>query len=437
MNYALAMLLALTVGLLVWHHYGMERVLELSDRTHAHVDVVDDRIMQGASVATLAHEGGAMRMRCQLSHKISWPDCKYMFFLSDTAAGIDLSQFDSVSLDLRFHGPGRPALRVMIMNFEPGISTINDWMSQKINEVSFDVPVDGVVTVPLRVFHTATWWTEMRKIPLAHTDMRMDNATRFEVMTDATAEAGQYVIDLRAVRFYGKWISQNHLLMILVGVWIAFAVTWPVLAAVQLRAQLGSSRKRLRLLGEINRALHLETRELAGQAHTDPLTGALNRQGLRAALMNTSSMLIEPMSVIFVDIDYFKRINDQHGHEVGDAVLRDFAIAVNAGIRSSDKLVRWGGEEFLIICPSTALEQARALAEKLRLALPDHQWPAGLHVTSSFGVAARFADEEIGAVIKRADSALYRAKANGRDRVEVALPDLLIEQCANPLVGVD
>ncbi len=157
-----------------------------------------------------------------------------------------------------------------------------------------------------------------------------------------------------------------------------------------------------------------------GQAHTDPLTGVLNRQGLRAALMSTSSLLADPMSVVFVDLDHFKRINDQYGHEEGDNVLRTFVSAVRQVLRASDKLVRWGGEEFLIICPATTAAQASIMAEKLRSALADYQWPCNEHITASFGIAARVQNEDIGTTIKRADTALYRAKANGRNRVEVA-----------------
>jgi diguanylate cyclase (GGDEF)-like protein len=143
----------------------------------------------------------------------------------------------------------------------------------------------------------------------------------------------------------------------------------------------------------------------------------LNRQGLRAALMSTSTLMADPMSVIFIDIDHFKSINDGYGHGVGDEVLRKFANVVASGIRSSDQLVRWGGEEFFIVCPMTHVNQAIVVAENLRRTLHEHTWPASLRVTASFGVAQHQSGEEIGTVIKHADKELYNAKSSGRDRV--------------------
>ncbi|USX14502.1 GGDEF domain-containing protein [Oxalobacteraceae bacterium OTU3CAMAD1] len=419
MRYVTGMLMVATIGLLIWHHYGMERVIEISDRKNTALQVTDDRGSGGGSVATLERGNGLLRLRCQLTRKIDWPNCKYMFLISQTAKGMDLSEFDSVSVDVRYAGPGRHALRVMLVNFEPQVSTLADWMSQKVNELEFQVPDQGVTEIPLNVFHTAPWWIDYKQVPLEQSGMRIDNVTRVELLTGAQTEAGEHVIDLRSLRFHGKWISQGRLYLLLMGAWILCAVGWPLMASLQLRRQLRHSSKRLNLLSEVNRALQLEARELVEQVNTDPLTGALNRQGLRAALMSTPAILAAPMSVVFTDIDHFKHINDQHGHDAGDAVLRQFAAEITAGIRSSDKLVRWGGEEFLIICSGTSAEQARVLAEKLRTGLKNARWSTGPGITASFGVAELTPNDDIGDAIKRADEALYAAKGAGRDRVVV------------------
>ncbi|WP_229458941.1 GGDEF domain-containing protein [Massilia glaciei] len=123
------------------------------------------------------------------------------------------------------------------------------------------------------------------------------------------------------------------------------------------------------------------------------------------------------MAVVFIDLDHFKRVNDTHGHATGDEVLRAFAMSVQRAIRTTDKLVRWGGEEFLIVCLGTSGTEAHGLAEKLRAAMPNQIWPCGQQMTASFGVTALQPGEDIGEAIKRADSALYGAKANGRNCV--------------------
>jgi diguanylate cyclase (GGDEF)-like protein len=213
------------------------------------------------------------------------------------------------------------------------------------------------------------------------------------------------------------------LLTLLVSVWIACGLVWMALGILRYRADLAASHARLELMDKINKALELETRELVDQAYTDPLTGALNRQGLRDMLlkrMHASDGYSEGLAVLFMDLDFFKLINDRHGHDAGDDVLRRFAAMIRTDVRTGDKLVRWGGEEFLLICPDTNAAKAAGLAEKLREAMQYQAWPHALTVTASFGVTALKPGEGIGIAIARADSALYRAKSNGRNRVELA-----------------
>jgi diguanylate cyclase (GGDEF)-like protein len=416
-------LIILTVTLLFWQHFGMARVLEFSAASGRPVNVLDDRLQQGSSVATLTRQRDALVLDCTLRTTVQWPYCQLIFPLSQATTGMDLSAFDSISVDLSYRGPGDHVVRMNLRNFEPGLSTADDYLSQKIIEVQFHAPAQGVVTIPIKVLRTAPWWIEQRNIPLPRTDMRIDNVTAIDLSIGAGDSPGQHQLTLRALKFHGKLISQNQLLMVLIGTWIMAALVWLGYTLAHYRSQLHSSAARLVMLSRINAALELEASELADQVCTDALTGALNRQGLRDALMRKWQQPApsEPtMAVLFVDLDHFKRINDTHGHAAGDDVLRAFTTAMREEIRASDRLVRWGGEEFLIVCPGTGPAEAQALAHKLRTAIHQHAWPCGLRLTASFGVTALKHGEDLGEAIKRADGALYQAKANGRDCVEVA-----------------
>jgi len=423
MHYLVGSLMLLTVVLLAWQYVGMERIYEVSASSGHLAQARDDHGDGGASRARLVSTRAGLALDCELVRQFAWPYCGYSFLLGQGANGIDLSGFDSFSVELDYDGPPPHMLRAAIRNFEPAISTVDQWQSQKINEIEFTVPASGTVHIPLKLMRTAAWWNAAQKVPLLHTDVRIDNVTQIELYTGSLDAMGHHRMLLRAIRFHGKWISQNHLLMLLVGLWCCCGIMWPLLGLAHYRTQLGSSKARLAVLSGINRALELEAQELAGQAYTDPLTGALNRQGLRDLLLKqwkTPSLLAEPSAVMFVDLDHFKHINDQHGHAAGDEVLRRFAAMVQREMRATDKLVRWGGEEFLILCPTTAARHAQALAEKLRAAMQLQDWPAGLQVTASFGVAGIDGGEDIGEAIARADAALYRAKQGGRNRVETA-----------------
>jgi diguanylate cyclase (GGDEF)-like protein/hemerythrin-like metal-binding protein len=116
------------------------------------------------------------------------------------------------------------------------------------------------------------------------------------------------------------------------------------------------------------------------------------------------------------DLDHFKRVNDTYGHGAGDAVLAGTAQTVRMHLRASDALIRWGGEEFLVMAPATQLEGAMGLAEKLRAAVAAIDFPGVGHVTMSLGVAEYAPGESLAEWIERTDQALYRAKAGGRNR---------------------
>jgi diguanylate cyclase (GGDEF)-like protein len=157
---------------------------------------------------------------------------------------------------------------------------------------------------------------------------------------------------------------------------------------------------------------------LVREATVDPLTLAFNRRYLLKHVENlyrTNAMF----STIIIDIDYFKVINDTYGHEQGDQVLCEFVDVVSEVTRADDVVARWGGEEFLIILETAELKTALARAEVMRQAVENHKFKTGCSITASFGVASREPQSnDFNELVKIADEALYRAKANGRNRVE-------------------
>ncbi|WP_298626115.1 GGDEF domain-containing protein [uncultured Legionella sp.] len=125
------------------------------------------------------------------------------------------------------------------------------------------------------------------------------------------------------------------------------------------------------------------------------------------------------LSIIIIDIDYFKTINDSFGHTVGDLILFELAQLLRSIVRHSDAVSRWGGEEFLILAPKTNVIQASALAEKVRQKIKSHRFSHDISLTVSFGVTSVQENDTLETIILRADDALYKAKKSGRDRVNV------------------
>lgn len=169
----------------------------------------------------------------------------------------------------------------------------------------------------------------------------------------------------------------------------------------------------------------LETlnRQLQKQATTDALTGLANRMQTERLLqkeMERADRYQHPLTVILLDLDHFKQINDQFGHAAGDIVLRTAGALLRDNLRDSDSAGRWGGEEFLLLLPQTGALAACRVAEKLRLALQQTDFALPRPVTASFGVAELQPAEDGARLTARADDALYRAKDGGRNRVELA-----------------
>ena len=167
-------------------------------------------------------------------------------------------------------------------------------------------------------------------------------------------------------------------------------------------------------------------RRIEELAELDELTGSFNRRCIMRMLddeIARAHRAKTPCSIALIDLDWFKRINDAHGHPIGDEVLRTFAITVFANIRGIDRFGRYGGEEFLLVLPETANDAASHILDRLRMIVADLDWSAlshGMAVTISAGVATLNPDETPDALLARADDALYVAEEAGRNQIASA-----------------
>ncbi len=166
-------------------------------------------------------------------------------------------------------------------------------------------------------------------------------------------------------------------------------------------------------------------RRLFKQATSDPLTGLHNRshfQALAANELTRSQRTGDPIALLLCDIDHFKQVNDQHGHDMGDRVLVHVAQMLSASLRECDVLARWGGEEFLALMPACPRATAEAVAERIRAAVEQADFSfegRPVRVTLSFGMTQVRGDYDLHAATARADKALYQSKHAGRNQVRV------------------
>lgn len=165
--------------------------------------------------------------------------------------------------------------------------------------------------------------------------------------------------------------------------------------------------------------LKLNTEKFMKKANIDSLTNIYSRQKFNELYeieLDRSARYLNPLTILFIDIDFFKIINDTHGHAVGDATLETFAKVVSENIREFDIFARWGGEEFILLLPQTNINDGYKLAEKIRTIISSYEFKDIKSLTCSIGVSSLIKGDNTQSLLKRADQGLYKAKKNGRNR---------------------
>lgn len=236
-------------------------------------------------------------------------------------------------------------------------------------------------------------------------------------------------------RIYNRWVSVRYekgfdyqlLLEILLATaaLVLFMLHWNRRLATANRVAsnaLNELNQAKAQLEQKNRLLEQSNLQLERFATTDALTGLYNRAKLDQLLLEETErcqVAGQPISIALLDIDHFKAINDTWGHPTGDQVLIELAQILTQNMGNRCRAGRWGGEEFMLICPHMTLKQAQALAQSIRTTIANHPFDEISHLTVSIGVATSGANDSIHNLVRRSDSALYRAKKQGRNRVEV------------------
>jgi diguanylate cyclase (GGDEF)-like protein len=411
LRWLLALLVITTLLGLYANEHWMTRHLALDGRgAGQHLELVDDRGSGGKSEATLdAPAGGPLTMRCEIRHGFEWPFCEVQIEMRDH--DLDLSNFSHIRLWLHAEGPtqdGGPAqVRVFLRNFNPVYSRKGEAEDLKPQEVIFS-PSAQPQPVELRLsqFVVSSWWAQTHALPVSLVGPEMDRIRIISFSTGGKVAPGKHMIRVDRAELVGDWVATETFRLGLVGLWMFSLLGYLVWESWTVHGRLRHSMKRSRVLEQM--------------ALRDSLTRVANRSGLDRAL----ELLLQvqgdrgfPLSVVFLDVDHFKRVNDGHGHETGDQVLVLLAHTLRANLPRDDLLARWGGEEFVIVMPQTPAAEAVAVAERLRQVLARTEWPAGLTVTASWGVAQAVAAADVDAALRDADQAMYRAKQAGRDRV--------------------
>lgn len=320
---------------------------------------------------------------------------------------VDLRDYNVMRINVDYSG-GNEKLRFYIREFEPDFSRLSDPVDSS-KYMSVYVPAEETaetVVINMKEFTVADWWVNNNNVPRQHAMASTQRVAAFGIDIAYPAALGMHELQVHSVEFEGDWVSAEHWYRFILLSWAAVILLVSLVRLYQLRRMaitLKAQKDQYQQLSEV-----------------DQLTGVMNRHGLTAFLADLKDVdEAWPLSVLYIDIDHFKPINDTHGHGVGDIILRRVADTIADCCREQDKVCRWGGEEFLMALPATGLEAATQVGERVRVKMIQLQHPEleGEGITVSIGVASAFNPQMLGMAMERADASLYRAKRQGRNRV--------------------
>lgn len=418
----LLLLVFLTVGVLVFQEPLLEkkRVIGPNDN-QLRFELDTDNQDGGNSHVTWVNKD-QLKWRCQLGQGWAYPFCGMQIYFSDSyMRGADLSGFNHLNLHLRYAGSAE-SLRVYLRNSNPAYTQPDEIRSTKFNMVELDTRNGPhYQDIKLSYFSVADWWEQLYDLDLRLSTSEFSNVGLIEIQTGTGLKEGVHEFDLESIELVGARVETENLYLGIILIWICTILIYLAARIRMLTMAVRISKEKETELREINQLLDKRSRKLEQKNKMDPLTGAYNRAGIEGSLAEAFSrwrVNRRPFSLLLIDVDHFKSVNDQYGHAVGDTVLRELSSLINGSMRADDRLARWGGEEFIVVCSDTTQNDALLVAEKVRSIVENATFADELHVTVSIGVAQIRSNETLDALFDRADKALYAAKDGGRNRVK-------------------
>jgi diguanylate cyclase (GGDEF)-like protein len=405
--YAFILLIFLTASTVAFVFLNIEKhtIINLNS---AVVNAVDDRAVLGSSVAQVVKTNHGLEFSCQINKShLAQPYCELVIDIQglskeSSSTGVDFSNYSQIGLWIKHQHSTQPGTRIELRNFNAAYSIKESEVILKPNSLEYlEAYVTNPVWLKLNDFSIPQWWNNSHNLALSHGGTDFSNIYSIAVAPSKKVQQGNYKLTIERIEFKGQYVSNSELISVLLMLW---------------SIALGYAIHSLRTTKEVS----VEIPEKAAPsikfgAMSCPLTGALNRIGLRKCFDQLTPTDLHNLSVIFLNIDYFEDLYPKYGQIETDKILQQFVNEINNTCRSSDTVARWSTEEFLLVCPDTALSQAVEVADKVRSAIQQAAWPNDIKITCSSGVA-QMDDDDLTNLITRANKALYQAKNSGSNR---------------------
>lgn len=432
--YLLAVLITVIVA--IAHSFLPPKVYTLIPNENGHsVSLFSDQDSGGNSTHKWLSDDQS-HWQCDLREGAEFPYCGYTLSLApadDWTNGVDLSGYDKLELEIAYSGPTE-VMRLHIRDYNPLFSNAADYNSAKFNTaVLRRSDLNMPLVLDVEDLDPADWWLDMYDIKRELSHPSFDNTTSLTLDFPTPVSHGTHIVNVKKLQFSGRWVSVENWYLSILAFWMVIIGASTMQRIIYLNKREQRREKRIRELIQDNLDLRSDADKYKLLSTTDSLTGLYNRLGFNLVIDHAFKHRTDTdkLSIILIDVDHFKRINDRRGHQIGDEVLVQLAEVIGHNIREQDSLARWGGEEFILFCPQTNEKNAYILAEKIRDIVsrkPFGPKDTPVTLTASFGIGTADADENFESLFWRVDQALYTAKDQGRNRTILAEPLLMAEE---------
>ena len=418
----------LTIICLLLANFMPQRSFQLFPSTSTTIDAYADTLSGGNSQAAWLDKAHYI-FECDFRAGVDFPYCgsSIKFFDFEPAErvvsrseiydyrwmhSIDLSNYDALVLDLDYQGSAS-GLRLFIRNAFNMPRSVGEHNAQKFIYQNLAKRELGLpITIPLSDLKVADWWVDQYRVERKDASVSLDKIFELGIDFSGQPPMGKHAITVRRIEAVGEWVSDASLYVFIIALWLA-----------SLSFEGGYRIYLLYLHSRVYKDSLLALRDgdshLRRTASIDTLTGAYNRAGLEVLINALFPVKThERFTLVVLDLDYFKKVNDEHGPVIGDKALRVVSQTVGAQLRSGDIFGRWGGEEFLLLTTATGIALVQLMhrlniaVEAADITLADDN---SLSVTMSMGATAARKGETLNQTFARADAALYSAKAAGRN----------------------
>jgi diguanylate cyclase (GGDEF)-like protein len=414
---ALLVAIALTLCAMALPQYLPKKRLTLVPNTEIHTFIYSNK-EEGDINHAVWVDKSQNHWRCVIGDSNEYLVCSFnLLFSAGSMQGMDLSGYSGMNIALEYRGDA-PRMRLHIRSFDERFSIEEDTNSTKFHSVTvFTRDFERELYISLDELRVADWWLRQYNLPRHLSRPNFRRSLTLGLDFEDQLALGTHDIVIKKIELVGDRISSEDWYLGIISIWLLAAGVLVIQRLIQLHRQTQQDRQRIYELDGSNQQLLNESEKLKKISTTDALTGALNRHGLNQYLQKSSDSKLQNMALILMDIDHFKRINDRRGHDEGDRILVTLVSLVQCHVREQDFFGRWGGEEFILLCPNTTASKAFVLAEKIRILLSDTSMGGDkpLIITASFGVGELQSNEAFSAAFKRVDAALYKAKTLGRN----------------------